>query len=371
MAEVIFLNTRGEIRDFNTGNVKSYIKKPEHVAVQSYQAPQEYFNSLSFQKEFVNSLGGEQNITTLTSILADIIDQSYYTINVSDYVPIVTGEGNPWSYSLMQWKRSINRNDIGNRLANLASNASQINSNNVSVEPFTRPVINWVDGISYNIFQEKTFTSATQRMDYIAELYQGRKEIWDLDVQEVSMYGCAEAGLEGLLTQSAVNINTTLITKKLSDMTATEFNAFGVAIVEAYRANCFRTAYPDTLIIPEDDFIALGKQASETYQNRIRLDVLEEVLQKTTGNKNFKILSLSYAMQSYNSAITGLNKDRYVLTRQNKNSLRMDIPLNFTVTLPNSLDNMTYNSAAYGRFTGVTAIKELETLYFDLTPAST
>ena len=193
-------------------------------------------------------------------------------------------------------------------------------------------------------------------MDYIAELYQGRKEIWDLDVQEVSMYGCAEAGLEGLLTQSAVNINTTLITKSLGDMTAAEFNVIGSGLIQAYRTNCFRTAYPDTFIIPEDDHISLGRQMSETYPLRTKLSVLEEVLQKVTGNANFKILPLSYAMQSYNSAITGLNKNRYVLTRQNRNSLRMDIPLNFTVTLPNSLDNMTYNSAAYGRFTGTTAI---------------
>jgi hypothetical protein len=45
----------------------------------------------------------------------------------------------------------------------------------------------------------------------------------------------------------------------------------------------------------------------------------------------------------------------------------MDVPLNFTVTLPNSADNFNFTSAAYGRFTGVTALRELETLYFDHT----
>lgn len=368
MGTLTFLNSRGEVRDY-TGGVKAKINEDKETGSKLIsQESSQYLNSMDMGKEFVNALGGEQNITTLTTILADVFKQSYYTINISDYVPMVTGDGNPWAYNLMNWKRSFTRDGIGNRIVNLGSNNAKHNSNNIQVEPLTRPVINWMEDASYNIMQLNTFSTATQKMDYIAELYGARKEIYDLDIQEISMFGNADAGVSGLLTQSTVNSNTTLITKAISSMTATEFNGIGAGMLKAYRANCYNSANPDTLIVPQSDFYDLNTQMSETYPSRTKLSVLQEVMEKTSMNPQFKILPLAYAEQTYNSAITGLNKNRYVLTRKNKGTIRMDIPLPFTVTLPNSADNFNYNSASYARFSGVNAIRELETLYFDYTP---
>jgi hypothetical protein len=43
----------------------------------------------------------------------------------------------------------------------------------------------------------------------------------------------------------------------------------------------------------------------------------------------------------------------------------MDIPVDITVTQPNTLNNFQFQDAAYGQYTGVAAYKPLEVLYFD------
>ena len=62
MGKPIFLNTRGELRDGVTGQLLT--SKKEEIQTK------QIINSME-HKELANSLGGEQNITTLTSILAD------------------------------------------------------------------------------------------------------------------------------------------------------------------------------------------------------------------------------------------------------------------------------------------------------------
>jgi hypothetical protein len=47
------------------------------------------------------------------------------------------------------------------------------------------------------------------------------------------------------------------------------------------------------------------------------------------------------------------------------------VPLDFTVTLPGTANGFDYTSAAYSRFTGVTALRPLEMLYMDKTAPST
>jgi hypothetical protein len=42
----------------------------------------------------------------------------------------------------------------------------------------------------------------------------------------------------------------------------------------------------------------------------------------------------------------------------------MDIPVDYTNTLANSLDNFNFQNVGYGQFTGVQTYRPLELLYF-------
>ncbi len=193
-----------------------------------------------------------------------------------------------------------------------------------------------------------------------------RKKNWDLGVQQVAFWGLSgNANVNGLLTLPNVNSNTTLITGPINAMSVSSFQTFLAGIMEAYRSNSVRTALPNRFIIPEADYNGLANSADETFPLKSRLDRLREVFREMTGNPNFKILSCAYGMQSLNSAIVGLNKNRYVLMNYDEDTIRMDIPVDYANTLQNTVNGFNFQNAGYGQFTGAVAYRPLEVLYFD------
>jgi hypothetical protein len=74
---------------------------------------------------------------------------------------------------------------------------------------------------------------------------------------------------------------------------------------------------------------------------------------------------VAYANKSRNASITGLNKNRYTLLNFNEQSIRMDIPVQYTSTLMNTINGFNFQNVGYGQFTGVQTYRPLETLYFD------
>lgn len=43
----------------------------------------------------------------------------------------------------------------------------------------------------------------------------------------------------------------------------------------------------------------------------------------------------------------------------------MDIPVDLTITQPNTVNNFQFQDAGYGQYTGVGVMRPLEVLYFD------
>lgn len=82
-----------------------------------------------------------------------------------------------------------------------------------------------------------------------------------------------------------------------------------------------------------------------------------------TKNQNFKILPNAYGDTAYNTD-AGIAKQRYVLTNYEEESIRMDVPVDYTNTLANSIDNFNFQNVGYGQFTGVLAYRPAELLYF-------
>ena len=317
--------------------------------------------------EFLNSIGADQTITTMTSILPTIIDQKFYELPLGNLVDIEVGQGNPFSSVLYNWTTSIKGGDFESGLINMGKNQADTNADDIAVEPTDRKVFSWKKDVRYNIFEEGNFAAGTQNLDYAQEKYKARKKQYDLGIQDTVMFGLKadQAGAPGLLTQSGVTSNTTVITKKLSTMTATEFNTLVASLLPAYMKECAYTARPNRFMIPASDFYGLSAQMSETYPLKTKLAVLTDALKEATGDGSFEIVPNAYCDKEYNAKITGLNKNRYVLYRKAPDHLIMNIPLDFTVTLPGTVNNFDYTSAAYSRFTGVKLFRPKTMLYFD------
>lgn len=313
-------------------------------------------------ERFGNALGYEVPITTLTTIVKKISEQKFFEVAPADYVPVRVGEG-AWSTSLTTYRSFDMADSFETGIINTGGQNARLAVADSAVDAVNVKITNWAKAIGWSIFDLEHATKAGN-WDLVSAKERARKKNWDLGIQKIAFLGASGAtgaSCLGLLNQSGgVVTNTTLITKPISTMTATELKAFTGALVEQYRANCNRTAWPTHFIIPESDYNGLATMSSPDFPIKSTLQILEETLQTITRNKGFKILPLAYGDKAYNS----LGVQKYVLLNYNEETIRMDIPVDYTNTQANSVDNFSFQNAAYGQFTGVGVYRPLEVMYF-------
>lgn len=311
-------------------------------------------------QELQNAQGFEFDITTLTTMLKSVSEQKFFELSPADYLPVKVGEG-AWSQQLTKYTSFTTGGDFETGLVDMGSNNARLAMASAGVEPINYKVNNWAKGIQWNIMELGLATKAGN-WDIVTAKEKARKKNWDLGIQRIAFLGMADdAEANGLLTQPNVTSNTTRITKYLSAMTATEFQAFLAGVIGDYRANCEFTAYPDLFIIPEQDYTGLKSVVDETFPMATRLKRLEEAM--SFGDKKIQVKPCAYADQVNNGDYIDLN--RYVLTTYDEDSMRMDIPVDYTSTMQNTLNGFSFDNVAYGQFTGVQSFRPKETLYFD------
>lgn len=331
---------------------------------------QRQVNSLCkrFPSQFRNSLGAEVDITTLTTIVKSISEQKFFEIAPADYLPVRVGEGT-WSSTLSTYRSFQVGDQFETGIINTGSDNARMAKTSAGVDLLNVKVLNWAKSVGWTIFDLQQAAKAGN-WDLVAALEESRKTNWDLGIQRVAFLGArgnngVGGSTLGLLNQAGITTNTTTITKALKDMTPAELKTFQEKIVEDYRTNCNRTAWPTHFEIPESDYNGLASQASPDFPIKSTLQLLEEAFALITRQKGFKILPLAYADAAYHTDVTQIaGKQVYTLMRYDEKSIRMDIPLDYTNTLANSIDNFSFQNAAYGQFTGVLAYRPLEMMYF-------
>jgi hypothetical protein len=315
-------------------------------------------------QQICNSLGFEIDITTLTTISKSIVEQKFYEVPFADYVPVRVGEG-AFSSNLLTYKSFVTGGDFETGIINTGADNAKLAEVSAGVESVTVPIKNWMKGVTYSVF-DLQMAARAGNWDLVTAKERSRKKNWDLGLQAVTFWGLnSDSNIKGLLTQAGVTSNTTVITKYIKDMTDTEFEALLGDLISTYRVNAAYTTFPDTFLIPEADYNGLGVSTSEDFPLKSKYQRLMDMFTMITRNPNFKILPSSYADQAVNAAVSGLDKNRYVLYKQEEDTIRMDIPVDYTNTLANTINNVQFQSAAYGQFTGVVAYRPLEILYFD------
>lgn len=319
-------------------------------------------------ERFGNSLGAEIDITTLTQIVKKVTEQKFFEVAPADYLPIKVGEGT-WMSQLTTYRSFELADDFETGIINTGVDNARLASANAGVDALNIAIINWAKQIGWTIFDLQQ-ASKSGNWDLVTSKEKSRKKNWDLGIQRVAFLG--SRGLNGvggsclgLLNQAGVTVNTATIMQPLSDMDPAELKAFQVAILNDYRENCNRTAWPTHFIIPESDYLGLTSQSSPDFPIKSTLMLLQEAFAESTKNPDFKILPLSYADAQYHTDVTQIvGKQVYTLLNYDEETIRMDIPLDYTNTLANSIDNFGFQNVGYGQYTGVLAYRPLEVMYF-------
>lgn len=319
-------------------------------------------------ERFGNALGYEVPITTLTTIAKKVSMMKLYEIAPADYVPIKVGEGT-WSSNITTY-RSFDIADVfESGIINTGGNNARGSVGDAGVDALNIKVINWMKNCAWSIFDLQQ-AAQSGNWDLVTAKEKTRKRNWDLGIQRVAFLGArgqnsSGGSCLGLYNQAGITFNTTLITSAVSGFSTSQLSAFQQAAIQAYRANCNYTAFPTHWIVPESDYNGMAAQASATYPMKTILQLLEEGFQIITRNKNFKILPCAYGQAT--NAGGALNSNaataQYVFLNYDEESVRMDIPLDYTNTLANSIDNFMFQNAGYGQFTGVLAYRPQELLY--------
>lgn len=319
-------------------------------------------------KRLPNSLGYEVSITTLTTIMKKVSEQKFFEVAPADFIPVRVGEG-AWSTNLTTFRSFDIADDFETGIVNTGGQNSRLASADAGVDSLNIRVFPWAKSVGWSIF-DLEYAAKSGNWDVVSAKETARKRNWDLGVQRVAFLGArgsngAAGACVGMLNQAGVTVNTTVITKAISTMSTMELKTFCATVVNAYRANCNRTAWPTHFAIPESDFLGLASQASADFPIKSTLQLLEEMFQTMTGKKSFKVLSLAYADAAYHADVASIaGKQVYTLLNYDEASVRMDVPLDYTNTLANSLDNFSFQNVGYGQFTGVLAYRPLEMLYF-------
>lgn len=334
--------------------------------------PQEQYHADYMQRKvnarFGNSLGYEVSITTLTTIVKKITEQKFFEVPPADYLPVKVGEST-WSTNLTTYRSFDLADEFETGIVNTGGQNSRLATADAGVDALNIKVYPWAKSVGWSIF-DLEFAAKSGNWDLVSAKEKARKRNWDLGVQRIAFLGArgqngATGTCLGLLNQAGITVNTTVITKAISSMSVAELKVFTAQLIESYRNNVQRTAWPTHFIIPESDYNGLASQASPDFPIKSTLQLLEEMFQVIVRNKGFKILPLAYGDAAYHADVASIaGKQVYCLLNYDEESIRMDIPLDYTNTLANSLDNFSFQNVGYGQFTGVLAYRPLELMYY-------
>ncbi len=319
-------------------------------------------------KRMPNSLGYEVNVTTLTTIVKKVSEQKFFEVAPADFIPVKVGEGT-WSSNLTTYRSFDIADEFETGVINTGGQNARLATADTGVDALNIKVFNWAKANGWSIF-DLQLAAKSGNWDLVTSKERSRKKNWDLGIQRIAFLGVrgqngAGGTCLGLLNQSGITTNTTVITKAISSMTPTELQVFTQQLIESYRDNNNRTAWPTHFTVPESDYNGMAATVSPTFPIKSILQLLEEMFAVICRNKAFKIQPLSYCDAKYHAdAATIAGKQIYVLSNYDEESLRMDIPLDYTNTLANSIDNFSFQNAGYGQFTGVLAYRPLELMYY-------
>nr|DAT18290.1 MAG TPA: major capsid protein [Caudoviricetes sp.] len=343
----------------------SYIAAPQKdfgiFSKEEYKQKMRVYNA---QTLFVNP-GYEQVITTTTQILPGVVDPQYYELNgqlLSDFVPIEVGVG-AYSIELFQYAAAYVGTDFKSCIvAPTTGNINQDGNMDIELSGFKIP--NNYYRQKYSLSREGLEIASRQAVTFslYEEKEKARKKNWDLGLQEATFLGLDDGRSFGLLNQPEAVVNTSLITKPLSEMTDEEFSTFISTITGFYFNASNGTRMFNRMLIPQSDYFALTKPYGQFGLSR--LSVLENAFQGRVS-ADFKIV---YTM--YNETAGTNGGKRYAFYNYDPDSIEMYIPMPYTpypLFPTGALDTI---SDAMGQFTTPYNKRKNLLQYFDIVSAS-
>jgi hypothetical protein len=306
-------------------------------------------------------LGYDYAIRTTTFLRTKSIQQKFYEVAPADFMTVEVGTG-AWMEAITTNLEYNSAGDFESGIVNIAAAKADMPQVEVGIAPKNYKIATWNKGYVYSI-PEMEKALASNNWDVVKAKTDALKKNWDLGIQRIAFVGSVNGntGVEGLLNLSETTSDTSTLVAKISTLAADDFATFVETVLGLFWANANGTALPDTFIIPMDDFLGMSGPVSAAFPMNSKIEFLQKAFAGATGNPGFKISGLAYAMKAYNP--DGVN--RYMLYKNDPEVIKLDIPVDFNLTSPNTSDNYQWKGVAYGQFTGVQCFRPRLTYYMD------
>lgn len=302
-------------------------------------------------------------MTTLTAVLRDVAQQKFYQIPIADYLPVRVGTESAWAEDILMFRSFQVGGDFEKGYVETA-NEGRLASTDAMLDAIRVKARVWAKELNWSI-ADVAKAARSGVWDLVTQKEKSRRTNWDLGIQKAAFLGTRDGVMKGLATLDDVTIETTLIPAPINLMTDAQFQSFAQRIIGAYQQNNNYTAMPNRLYIPQTDFVALATATSIQFPIKSKIEYLRDVLKAATGQQDFDIKPLAYLQVAQSDG--RLTRDRYILMRYDEDVARFEIPVDYTVTVPNSLDGWTLRNVAYGQHSGVMDARPQEIMYMDLT----
>lgn len=314
------------------------------------------------------STGFKYATDTLSFIKAEVTKQEFYEIPFADYLDVAVGRGS-WSDQIFTNVSFSNAASFASGIINTGSN-TRFASVDAAVSPISQKIRLWAKQLSYNISEVEQALQANN-WDPIMAKEQARKENFDLGIQEVAFVGLSgDADITGLLNNPNVTIDTTTIVRLISTNTAAQLATLVQTLIKSFfigtntttDTGANYTRMPTHFAIPYADWLGLSTPFPGTVGTYPlpMIDYLLMAFKAQTKNPNFEIYPVAYCDPGHNP--NGLTN--YCLYRRDPRNLMMELPIGYTTTQANTLNNFSFQNVGYARFGGVGVFRNKMIRYF-------
>lgn len=313
------------------------------------------------QAKLTNDTGfGDIDITLLTVIEREVSQQKFYKVDPEEFVPFDHTQGG-WADYITVLRNYFNADaDVSSWLRGIDVDNARRGQDSVKLESVSLPIHNMNKMISWSLFEIQQALQ-TGRWNVITEKERARKMDYDITIQKAVLLG--DDNFKGLLNQTEVPVNTTLLTKKISSMNSTEFKAFLGSVLGEYFTQTNMTALPDTFLMPVSDYLGLGVAVDEQYPVFTTMKQrLEDVFREMTGNPKAEIKPLVYCEENFHAG-----NYKYLLYRKDFDTVRCYQPFEYNIVQGATIDGVNYQNTAYARISDVFVNRPKEMVYMTFT----
>lgn len=325
---------------------------------------QKTFKAVNALFDYPNA-GVVQTVDTITDIVAGVVETKYYELAgqaPSDFINIDASGRGAYAGEIFQFTSAY----VGAPFKECIINPASTGIHNDPTADIA------VDGIStrnnfyrqkYSISNEGLKMAAQNRVafDLIEQKEKARKKCWDLGIQNVLFNGLGDGRTLGLLNQTGVTVNTSLLPVAVSSMTTTQLNAFAATALATAFSNSNQTIMPNRWLMPTNEYLALGVPYGNTYGVVTVLEVLEKAFKQAGAPADFKIVH-----SIYGQGIGGQSKGRHVFYNTDTDNIIMHTPKPYTPHPLYAQGALDMVSDAEGQFTGVWLKRPTSLMYADV-----